>query len=76
MADKSVNESVDEYEHYNYEDDKIAGFKGGKHRTKTELEEHHKKGENRTNRVHVDRQVNNEEKQREQKLRHSSESKS
>ncbi|KAF5400846.1 hypothetical protein PHET_05598 [Paragonimus heterotremus] len=76
MGDTSVNESVDDYEHYNYEDDKIAGFKGGKHRTKTELEDHHKKGDNRTNRVHVDKQVNNEEKQREQKLKHSSESKS
>ncbi|VDQ11258.1 unnamed protein product [Trichobilharzia regenti] len=73
MADSSVVEERDEYEHYNYEEDKIAGSKGGKNRTKRDAEEHHKKSDNRTNRVHLDHQVNNEEKQREQNLKHSSE---
>uniref|UniRef100_A0A146MIK5 Uncharacterized protein n=1 Tax=Schistosoma mansoni TaxID=6183 RepID=A0A146MIK5_SCHMA len=66
---------MDEYEHYNYEEDKVAGSKGGKNRTKRDVEEHHKKSENRTNRIHIDYQVNNEEKQREQNSKHGSENK-
>ncbi|CAH8547401.1 unnamed protein product [Heterobilharzia americana] len=72
MGDSSVIEEPDKYEHYNYDEDKIAGSKGGKNRTKKDADEHHKKSENRANRVHIDHQVNNEEKQREQNLKHSS----
>lgn len=74
MADQSIDNSRDEYEHYNYEDDKVTGYKGGKHRTKTEIGEHNKKGDNRSNRIHVGNQVNNEEKHREQNLKHPTES--
>ncbi|TPP67764.1 hypothetical protein FGIG_00663 [Fasciola gigantica] len=76
MAGKSVGEPTDQYEHYNYEDDKIDGFKGGRFRTKKEAEDHHKRAENRTNRVHVGKQVNNEENNREERLKHPSESSS
>ncbi|VDD78308.1 unnamed protein product [Mesocestoides corti] len=59
------NEAVpaDEYEQYDYEQDKITGSKGGRNRAKNELK--HGFSSNRSDRIHLDSQINNSEKQKE-----------
>ncbi|VDM05061.1 unnamed protein product [Schistocephalus solidus] len=58
---------VDEYEEYNYEEDRITGTKGGRNRTKAEQK--HEFSDNRSIRIHIEKQINNEDKQDAQRLK-------
>ncbi|VDK34633.1 unnamed protein product [Dibothriocephalus latus] len=61
---------VDEYEEYNYEEDRITGTKGGRNRTKADKK--HELSDNRSTRIHIEKQQNNEEKQDAQRLKSDS----
>ena len=55
--------NLDEYDQYDYEQDKRLGAKGGRNRAKNEMK--HDFSSNRADRIHMDSQMNNREKQME-----------
>ncbi|KAH9287356.1 hypothetical protein ECG_00721 [Echinococcus granulosus] len=54
---------VDEYDHYDYDREKVVPSKSGRNRAKNEMK--HNFSTNRSDRIHIDNQNNNRDKQME-----------
>ncbi|VDM32981.1 unnamed protein product [Hydatigera taeniaeformis] len=55
--------NIDEYEQYDYDREKVVSSKGGRNRAKNEMK--HNFSSNRSDRIHIESQINNRDKQME-----------